>query len=278
MRRAFIAPLAIAAYASIASAQQPPPTGRWHADVGIVSTVMPAYPGSDEQTVRALPMASVEYGRFFLGPSTAGLGAATGAYLVRSSAFTWTAEVGAAMSRMDDGADALAGMDDQSVGAVLGSHVAYMTPIAKLSASVAAGRRKHEGLSGNLSVETGAPIGRWMVGAGTSAVFGDHYNVAYDFGVSSREAARRQALVAGGDTRLRPGEDRAFAPRGGLKELRTQAMIGRTLSERITGAMFAGVSRLEGDAADSPLTRRRTTVSSGVALLYRFGAPGGGMF
>ena len=81
-------------------------------------------------------------------------------------------------------------------------------------------------------------------------------------------AARRRALIESGDPRLRTGDDRIHAPGGGMKELAADVMLLHPLSSRTTMVAFGRVGRLQGDAAESPLVRNRTTMSSGVAVVY----------
>jgi outer membrane scaffolding protein for murein synthesis (MipA/OmpV family) len=236
---------------------------------------MPSYTGSDERRLQPLPIISVSYrDRFYLGQSQAGLGAAVGAYVMRARGLSWSVEAGARQMRLDQHTDALAGMDKQSASVSAGTRLAYRLPFVEVATSVAAAESNQ--LLGNVSLSNKTMFGgRWLAMVGGTASFANAASMEHDFGVTEVEAARRHDLLLAGDTRLHSGDDRAYSPDAGLKELRAEAGVGYAFTERWSGLALASLSRLQGDAARSPLTRERTGLTTGLALLYRFGHSAG---
>jgi hypothetical protein len=86
--------------------------------------------------------------------------------------------------------------------------------------------------------------------------------------VSPAQAARRGALLAAGAPGLRAGDDVAYRPNGGLRELRGTLLLARAL-----GATHARRNQqhraARRDAAKSPLTRERTSWEAGVGVTWR---------
>ncbi|HYC32968.1 MAG TPA: MipA/OmpV family protein, partial [Gemmatimonadales bacterium] len=112
--------------------------------------------------------------------------------------------------------------------------------------------------------------GRWFGRSGALAVFGDCANLRWDFGVSERQALRRGELLSDGASGLEPGDDRPYDPACGLRELRASASLGYALSPRLSLIGTGTAVRLERGAADSPLTRERTSWEAGAGLAWRF--------
>jgi outer membrane scaffolding protein for murein synthesis (MipA/OmpV family) len=110
----------------------------------------------------------------------------------------------------------------------------------------------------------------WFAQIGGVAVLADDDYMMWDFGVTSAQATARGALLASGEPGLRQGDSVPFTPKAGLREWRATLVGGRALSSRISLSASAGLVRLEGDAARSPLTRQRTSWEAGAGLSWRF--------
>lgn len=220
----------------------------------------PKYEGSDEVTVRPLPLASVVIGgKVFLGAGMVGM------YLVRKDGFTGTAGVALGLPRSPSHADALAGLDRRPLGAFSISAISYRAGPVDLGL---AGTRSL-GTRGGYAIQARTVVtvpmgGRLAVAMHGSVTFADRKNMAYDFGVSAVEAARRASLVARGDPRLRPGEARTYLAGAGLRSIGAGTMITLQITPRwgLMGVLEA--TRLGNSAAASPLVRRRFGVSSGI--------------
>src|SRR5829696_9747208 len=91
--RTHVLPLVVAiAAASSAQAQAPCADCQrsFTGTIGLGVVALPSYSGSDEYRVLPMPVVQLEYKqRVFVGGSRLGTGAGIGAYLVRSSRFSW---------------------------------------------------------------------------------------------------------------------------------------------------------------------------------------------
>ena len=250
--------------------ERPDSLQSWQVQVGAVALLSPAYQGADEHRLRAIPLLLVDYReRLYIGQSHTGLDMAGGGYVLRTPALRWTIEVGSYLPRTHRRADALAGMDRMHTRPYLGTGLAYLLGPVEATASIASAAEGEHDLLGTVGVATMLPLAPdWMLGVGTTATFGDRANVAEEFGVTATEAARRRGLLESGDPRLRTGDDRIYAPGGGMKELGANFALLHPMSSRTTMVAFGRLGRLQGDAAESPLVRNRTTMSSGVAVVY----------
>ena len=109
---------------------------------------------------------------------------------------------------------------------------------------------------------------RWIAGVSTGATFANKDNMAFDFGINSTQAGRRQALIAAGDSRLYANDGRTYSPKGGLKQAQVSTSLGFLISGRTTAMAFASGTRLGSEAANSPLTRKRNGVVAGLGIAY----------
>lgn len=256
----------------VGRAQSPgaPPlvTGR----IGALALNLPAYPGSDERWTIPVPFVDLRLARrLYVGDGLGGLSAGAGVYLVEAGGFSWSADLALTSDRPEDRADALAGMGDRGFGAFAGSTIGYRLGAVEAFATAGVGLEGRMGALGVLGLSVGQRVGeRWFVQAGGGAVFGDCANLRWEFGVSEAQAARRRELLESGAPGLRPSDAVAYTPRCGLRELRATGSLGYALTPRIsTFASAAGV-RLEGGAAESPLTRVRNGWEAGVGLAWQF--------
>jgi MipA family protein len=240
--------------------------------VGVAVVTMPRYAGSDEYRVLPVPIGQLEYrGRVFLGGSQTTLGPAIGAYVVRTPSLTWDVGLSGAGSRPESRGDALAGMGSRSGASFATTGVAYRRGVVSASAGAAVGLGKDDGSLGTVTLGTELPVARrWTVAASTAATFADERHMAFDFGVSGAQAAARRELLAAGDTRLRGIDVDAYTPGAGLKETRNSASVAYLLTARSRVVLFAQSTTLAGEAARSPLVRKRTGAMTGVAYGWGF--------
>jgi hypothetical protein len=163
------------------------------------------------------------------------------------------------------------GLGDRGLGGFVGTTLALRRGPLQLALSGARGVEQRmgamatAGLSGRLPAAAG-----WFAQVGGLAVFTDEDYMMWDFGVTLEQAVRRGALLAAGTSGLGARDSVPFTPGGGLREWRATLVGGRALSSRITLSTTAALVRLEGDAARSPLTRRRTSWEAGAGLSWRF--------
>jgi outer membrane scaffolding protein for murein synthesis (MipA/OmpV family) len=135
----------------------------------------------------------------------------------------------------------------------------YLTPALRLSNNLLYGYgNEHDGLRLHTSLQYMLPNAlahhSFVLSAGVSVV-NSAYTNAY-FGVSTHENAR---------TQMRP-----FRAGGGVQDVRLGLRWNWALSPSWMLTSGAQVTRLLGDAKDSPLTERPTNVTVSTALAYRF--------
>jgi len=216
-------------------AQATPPHSDWSVSIGSGAIVVPRYAGAEQYQVWPMPMSQVTYrDRVYLGPSTVGaLGAGLGAYVVRSGALRMTAEVGLGANRPARRADALAGMDDRDLLATAGASLTYDPGPVHGTIAWARGLNDHAGsiTSARFGV-TRLVAGHLMATTDMVAVFADARQMRREFGITDAEASSRRALLSTGDRRLRPGEENAYRPNGGLSEVGASVALAYGLRRR----------------------------------------------
>ncbi len=251
------------------SRPESPPTV--YGQIGAMVLNMPAYPGADERWTIPVPFVDLRIAqRFYVGDGLGGLSAGAGVYLVEKGGFFWTADISLTSDRPEDRTSALAGMGDRGFGVFGGSTIGYRLGPVEATAAAAVGLEDRMGLMGVVGLSaTGSLGGRWFGQLGSAAVFGDCANLRWDFGISADQARRRGELIQDGAPDLGPGDSVPFAPRCGLRELRSSAAIGYALTQRLSLIGTGTGVRLERGAAASPLTRERNTWEAGLGLAWR---------
>jgi outer membrane scaffolding protein for murein synthesis (MipA/OmpV family) len=191
--------------------------------------------------------------------------------VIRNPAFTWSTEISGAPERFERYGDGLAGMGRRGSATYAATNVSYQLGAIMAGAGVQVGLGSDEGSTASLALSTKKHFGgRWLAGLSTNATFANSDNMAYDFGVSPEQAARRQQLIDAGDSRLSASDAGAYSPGSGLKQMQASLSLGYLLRERVTALAFANGSRLGSEAADSPLARNRNAIVGGVGIAYGF--------
>jgi outer membrane protein len=240
--------------------------------VGGGAISIPSYPGSTEHRVLPFPLAKVTYrDRVYAGPSSSGAGMGIGAHAIRTRQVTLSGEVGFLQDRPTSRGDGLAGMDDQGFAVTASAAASYALGPIQASLSVAQGLNAGAGLSAGGQIGVGLPVtARTLVSAGVGATWADRRQMRRDFGVTVAEAARRQALLDGGDARLPDDAGVAYAPQAGLHHLTAGLMVMHLLTAHWGVIGLGSVERLSDAAARSSLVETRTQVTGGLAVGYRF--------
>lgn len=261
--------LGFAPAAALAQQAQKPPA--WDVTIGAMTLVMPQYAGAEEYRILPLPIAKVSYReRVYLGPSTTGLGFGVGVNLIRSGAFTVSGEVTLLDSRSSDRADALAGMEDQDLAFGAGVGMTWHTGGWAVGVGAAHGLNDGTGAVGTASIGYTRMFGRRLILTTSSTLTAANAKqMRREFGVTPREASRRQALIDNGDDRLEADEGVAYRPGTGLRSVGPSLTAVILLSPRWSLIGFGGADYLLGDAAESPIVRRRTQLSGGLGVGFR---------
>ena len=247
--------------------------GNWQGTVGMVGGSLASYYGSDARRALGTPVINLVYRhRLLIGTSAANgtLGAGV-QYVVKEGTLGASVGLATAEGRSEDLARGLAGMDDRR-GSAFGTASLFLhagpavaTTTSLISLNSEAGKMQLLALQ-----IAGAIAPRVSGGIGSTITWADRRNMAFDFGITREQAARRRELIDAGDGRLRDGDAVAFAPGAGFKELRTTAQLGYAIygAWQVVGVMSEG--RLAHDVAESPLARKSSAMTGALGFVYRF--------
>jgi outer membrane scaffolding protein for murein synthesis (MipA/OmpV family) len=250
--------------------QQPQQPLTWNVSLGAAAFVFPRYPGSDEYRVVPFPMVQVTFrNRVFLGPSTTGWGFALGAHAISTRRLRLTVELGAQDSRPTSRADALAGLENRDGVGTVGGSLSYRTGPFEGSVGIVRGLNDGAGVLGTARLSHYRSLGRrLMMTVSAGVALADAKQMRREFGISEIESIRRRALIAAGDTRLKPDDGNPYRPGGGLRQLGATISLMYALSPRWFLIGLGGLERLSDNVADSPLVRRREQLWTGIGLSH----------
>jgi outer membrane protein len=244
-----------------ATAQDAP----WRASVGGGLVSAPKFPGSDGQRVLVLPFVAATYGRFFVGtdPGSGGLGG-VGLNLYRDSHWRLATALSWGLSQRKESDDPrLQGLGnvDRTLSAGLGA--AYTQDWFTLRASALTDilNRGHGTLARVDALARYRASEHLIVFAGPGFVWADDRYTRTFFGVD-------------------PGQSTAsglpqFDAHGGLNSARFGIGAGYRIDAHWGVGTFLSLSKLQGDAAASPITESRSQYSAGAFVSYRFGSASG---
>lgn len=251
------------------SKQPPEQQDDWKFTLGAGVMYMPAFVGSKDYQLIAMPNIKLEYkDRFFASPLE------TGFNIIDSE--EWRAglimKFDFGRSEDDDNpfriagkkTSALRGMGDLDATPELGGFVEYKHEPFSYALELRQGVSGHEGLVGEMSVnytgfteQFGKPI---MYAFGPRATFADStYNNAY-FGINSSQSTNSGLARYTADS--------------GLVSYGISAFAVMHISDSISLGVFGGYDRLGSEAADSPLIKERgeeNQFMGGIRLSYEFG-------
>lgn len=271
--RSLIAATLLGCTPELLSAQdQAPRPKAWDVTVGAITLIMPEYAGADEYRVLPIPVAKISYReRVYLGPSATGLGFGAGVNLIRAGSFTVSGEVTVLDSRSADRADALAGMNDQELAIGAGIGVTWRQGDWSIGVGGAHGLNDGASLIGTASLGYTRMFGRTLLlTPSANLTAANAKQMRREFGVTSREATRRQQLIDNGDDRLEADEGAPYRPGAGLRSIGPSLTAIVLLSPKWSLIGFGGADFLLKEAKESPLVRRTTSLSGGFGIGYRF--------
>lgn len=235
--------------------------------IGTALIWAPEYTGAGQQAFKLRPLFAYQYGRFRIstsrasgvldfGNGSAGPGA-TAELLKRDN---W--KLGAGL-RFDGGRQASDSPDLAGLPEIRRTLRGRIYTSYAFDANWGAGATVSQDLLGH----QGGAVASFSAGyrdrltqhsewsAGTGLSFGNARHMKTYFGVSDA-AAQTSGLAA-------------FEPGAGVKDLSLGIGVTTELTSRWIGFAGVGASRLLGDAAASPLTKRSTTTSANVGIAYR---------
>lgn len=232
-------------------------TQPWHLTIGGGALYQPSYLGSDHYDVDPLPLFDLRYADKFFLSTRDGLGA----NLLESSNWRAGPVLKYRMARDQDDDDALRGMGDVDAAGEAGAFVHYDLRPFKLGAEIRQGFGGHDGVVGDLFANWSTKLSEsLMLTAGPRATVASKDFTQTYFGVSAGQSARTGY--------------RQYNPDGAYMSYGLGANLTYMVTDRLSVGGFAGVDRIAGDAADSPLVDQAgspTQARVGVTLGYSFG-------
>lgn len=215
-------------------------------DLGVAAKVKPSYPGSDDTEVSAVPI--IRNFRLGEGGGQAKQGLSFGP--------SWSIVGG----RKADDDSRLSGFDDIDRAVELGGKLSYRMGDVTTFATLRRGFGGHEGLRGEIGASHHAALSdRLRLTSTLEAGFAnDDYLQTY-FGVDAKQSAASGYQL--------------YTPEGGLHSVSAGVSARYDMGADWALLGEAKVSKLLGDAADSPLTRDeiQPQLSLGVVRHFNFG-------
>lgn len=224
----------------------------WHFVLGAGAIYKPEYEGSGKYKISPIPVVSaVFFDRISIDPTGIGIKA------YETGPFRFDVNLGYDSGRKEDDADALRGMGDIDFGATIGGKASYSLGPAGFFVSV----DKTIGGSDGLLAKAGATITQplsehFILGAEASATFADNKYMQSYFGVNSRQSARS-------------GYAR-YKAEAGIKSVDLSASATYLFDDNWLVKGEQSVGLLTGDAADSPIVKKKFQSKTMFMVGYRF--------
>lgn len=241
----------------------PQPAGDevWRFSVGAGVFSRPKYPGSGEMEFAAAPMASVNYGRYFLGGTpAAGTPLGVGLYLIQNEHWRVGVAVGGDLDkpRKESDATLLNGWGDISATALASAFATYSYKWFAVRGVVVTDIGGHDqGTRVSLDMEARySPLEGLMLSAGPGLTWATSDYMQTFFGINAAQSA-----IAGVPQ---------YTAGGGVSSVRFSVGAAYRLSERWNVGARVSTGWLQGDAADSPITEDKSQNVYGLFLNYQF--------
>ena len=258
----FAATMALLATASAAQAQAFSAVRLYAAapgkDGGLAGSVVLAtteYPGSDDRRALVLPVLDYQWGNGWFAGTSNGVG-----YNFSSDpSLQYGVRITGDFGRKESRSQALRGMKDIDAKAELGGFLNYsLTEELSITSSLRYGAgNDSDGIVADLGLSYSTRLGqKWRLGMGVDISMVNASMMQSYFGVTATQAA------ASGY--------RAYTPKSGLRDVQTSATLSYSYSPRASVTVGLNTTTLMGDAADSPLVRKKTSVGGIFALTYAF--------
>ncbi len=226
--------------------------------VGAALIVGHAYKGSDESRTSLLPSVDYRWANGFF----AGVGSGVGYEFLRDDGTNAGVRLTPDFGRKESRSPALAGMGNVSAGLELGMYVNQALPSLGLGLHASARYGGDKGLVGDVGVAYGLPLAPALrLRLGAALTMADSKHMQTYFGVSDAQVVSTQA-AGNGYSR--------YQASAGVRDTRLSAALLYVLTKdwALTGSLTA--TTLHGDAANSPLTRQRTSLTALAGFGYRF--------
>jgi outer membrane protein len=232
----------------------------WHFTTGLGLSYRPTYLGASSSELRASPVLSATYGRYFLGGAGGtGSGGGLGLYIVTDERLRVGVSLGLGSSARKQSQDShLYGLGDVASterGNIFASYkMDWLTARTNLSTDIGG---KGEGSTASFDLDARYRLDEKIsLSAGTGLTWANTQNAQTFFGVSASQSAnsglaRYSANAGVNQFRFSIGADYRLTPQWNL-------------SSRLTS------TTLTGSAASSPITQSKSQDSFSVSAAYRF--------
>ncbi len=233
----------------------------WKVAIGLGAINVPRYPGSRYDYTHVIPAISLGYGRFFLGGlpgsgSTLGVGA----YLARTEHFQFGVSVGGEVRKPREASDdpILRGWGDiartERGAAFANYNIDWFNVHGYVSTDIGG---KHEGTIASLSFDGRIhPLAKLTLSAGPEVLWTDSRYTRTFFGVTEGQAAIADIAP--------------YDAKSGINMVRFGVGADYALTPHWMLGAHVAYGRLQGDAADSPVTTDKTQRMLSAFAIYRF--------
>ena len=223
--------------------------------VGLGVATGPRYAGADDTRTRVLPVAAYYWANGWFASTLGGVGV----NLSSTPGLQYGPRLTVDFGRKEDSDGRLHGMGNVNPAAELGGFVNYKVVDAfSVHASLRAGSGEdHKGVRVDLSASYGfqlAPGLRLRLGANTT--LGNQAYAQTHFGVTSSQSANSGYAP--------------YTPKAGFQDVRASIGLNYALAPRVMLSTTLTSTSLLGDAKDSPLVRKTSTVSGQIGVAYGF--------
>lgn len=237
---------------SRAQAPAPDQQAVWSIRLGGGVGVVPRYPGSREFRASPVPDVDITY-RNLVFLNMNGLGV----YVIRDRTLTLGGSIWMRGGRSESDTDRLRGLGDIDTAAQARIFGRVAVGPVQLGATLARDLGGSDGFTVDLNLSAMfQPLERLRIMPGIGVTIGDNRYVGTWFGVS-RDQSLRSGLPQ-------------FDARAGITSAAGLVRASYMLTEHWSLNAMIGVQRLLGDAADSPITERRTLPMAAFTVSYRF--------
>ncbi|OEZ92656.1 MipA/OmpV family protein [Duganella phyllosphaerae] len=227
--------------------------------VGIGIGYVPEYAGADDNHFVGVPIVDHSFGNGFFASTRRGLGYQTAAGgFGLSAALTYGGKRDEHKRNFGAGSDDLRGMGNVSGGALALLTATYKVGTIGLSLSTAQALSRRENGS-TYTIGASTPFytsATDQLSFNAAAVYGDNKHAQTYYGVTAAQSARS-------------GYGSYRAERG-FENINVGVSWNHAIDARWSVTSAASATRLVGDAADSPLTKRKTTPMVTTGLVYKF--------
>jgi MipA family protein len=218
------------------------------------------YPGSRDNFTRGLPVVSISYGRYFFGAVPGGTApAGAGAYLLHTEHWQIGVDIGgdARKPRRSTDDPILRGWGDIPGAVRAGLFATYNIGWLWVRGSISDAVNHHEGVLASLAVEAKYhATQRLTLSIGPEITWANTQYTQTFFGVSTA-----QSEIA----RIAP-----YQTKSGINTVGGSAGATYMLTNHWSMEAHVGYGKLQGDAANSPVTTDKTQRTYGAFVMYRF--------